>query len=137
MKFEESDESEHVSLNMSTLGFDIPLFSVREMTIRDVNEVRNMHQLVMPMSYPDEYYLEIFTSNYESLVGVDVDSGEVLGFAIGRLTVNLTQGYITTVGVLPEYQGNGFGSCLILGLMANMRNRGAGRITLHVGTSNS
>ncbi len=90
----------------------------------------------MPVRYPMEFFQELFTSRYVGLIGYDKETTEVIGFATGRKE-GKNAAYITTLGILPEYQGMGFGTLILRQLVANLKTKGyITSISLHVKRNN-
>lgn len=58
----------------------------------------------------------------------------IIGFA--GMWVVMDEAHITTIGVLPEFRGNGLGEVLLVTLFAEAMRRGAEWITLEVRVSN-
>jgi mycothiol synthase len=66
------------------------------------------------------------------------ESGRLIGIARARLNAGESgaTGEVDFIGLLPDWRGRGLGRALLLWAIANLRERGAGPVLLHVEAQN-
>jgi ribosomal-protein-alanine N-acetyltransferase len=100
---------------------------------RDLNAVRQLEQVCFPKDYwPIWDIIGVLT--LPSVIRLKaVSDGKVLGFIAGDIRRSEDISWIATVGVLPEYRGQGIGTALMQSCEAQLPTRS---VRLCVRTSN-
>ena len=91
----------------------------------------------MPNKYPPKFFKDLLEDNYWALLGYDRKTGEILAFTTAKYDPDINEAIILTIGVLPEYQDNGFGTKILNTTIAILKTRYAPNlIRLHLETKN-
>ena len=110
-------------------------YSIRRMTVEDVDAVHAIEQATFAMPWSRQSFYEEMTRNAcaRYLVAV-LETGEIVGFA--GVWVVIDEGHITNIAVRADHRGQGIGSALTAALIQYAANLGVVYMTLEVRRSN-
>ena len=110
-------------------------YTIRRMTVDDVDAVHAIEQATFAMPWSRQSFYEEMTRNAcaRYLVAV-LDTGEIVGFA--GVWVVMDEGHITNIAVRADHRGQGIGRALTAQLMQYAANLGVVYMTLEVRRSN-
>jgi ribosomal protein S18 acetylase RimI-like enzyme len=78
--------------------------------------------------------MEMMISISDTFLAINPDSvGKIRGFAIVK---NVSQPYLWSIAVHPNFQGAGIGGCLLRNIITQYTQTGSKEITLHVAADN-
>jgi len=110
-------------------------FSIAPMTTPDVAAVARIERACFSTVWPnDAFYNELSTNKLAHYYVGRFDDRIV---AYGGIWVILEDSHITTLAVAPDYRGRRFGEVLLMRLIDEAIDRGAGWMTLEVRESNT
>lgn len=110
-------------------------FTLRPMRLHDIPAVGSLEQKLFPV---DAWPLELFFDEFEQTETRKYVIAEVEGQLVGYCGVMVlgTTADIQTIGVLPEYEGQGIGTAMLTSMLEEARRRGAREILLEVREDN-
>ena len=80
----------------------------------------------------------MLSENHFALLGYDQKTGEIIAFSTAKYIPDINEAFILTIGVLPEYQDNGFGTKILNTTIAILKTRyDPNLICLHLDTRNT
>jgi ribosomal-protein-alanine N-acetyltransferase len=105
------------------------------MRLQDIPAVGSLEQKLFPV---DAWPLELFFDEFEQVetrqYSIAEDDGRLVGYC-GVMVVGTTAD-IQTIGVLPEYEGQGIGTAMMTSMLDEARRRGARETLLEVREDN-
>jgi ribosomal-protein-alanine N-acetyltransferase len=121
---------------MAALPEQLPMHvTVAAMRRRHLRSVLRIEALVYPRPWSLGLFMSELAMKSTRVYFVAKVGGEVVGYA--GLMVTGSDGHITTVAVDPDWQRNGIGTRLMLGLSTAAAQRGCTGLTLEVRVTNT
>jgi len=119
---------------------------VREVRVGELEVVKAINERVLPENYPLSFYYSIATEWGDIFLVAELD-GRIVGYIMNRVENHFSvksfrpgivrKGHILSIAVLPEFQGRGIGSALLVEGMKRMReNHRVDSVYLEVRVSN-
>lgn len=110
-------------------------FTLRPMRLQDIHAVGTLEQKLFPV---DAWPLELFFDEFAQVETRQYLVAEADGLLIGYCGVMVLGGTadIQTIGVLPEYEGQGIGTAMLTSMLDEARRRGATETLLEVREDN-
>jgi len=102
--------------------FDLSLFQ----------SIKNHFLSIFKITYPDEFFDDIYHNKYHSIIGLEKDSREVICFAHLDIDKIEKSGKILTVCVVKEHQGQKIGTKLMKKVLEELLVLGVKEVSLHV-----
>ena len=102
------------------------------------NLIKNSFPFVFKITYPDEFFNNIYLKKYHSIIGLEKhDSKEVICFSHIDIDKRTKTSKIITLGVLKEYQGKKFGTQLLKKVIEELIMIGMNEVSLIVQNTNT
>lgn len=109
-------------------------FSIREMTLEDVQRICDIEGACFPSPWTEASFINELMTNKLAVYYVAEVSGVVVGY-LGVWNI-LDEGHITNVAVHPDYRGKGYGIALVKHLQKASLKVGVKWLTLEVRVGN-
>lgn len=109
------------------------MYTIREMTIADVQAVAEVEQDVFTTAWSPEMFAQEMENPLTTYLLVCMDE-EVIGFAGFWLVLDEAQ--VTNIAIKQDWQSRGYGRVLVTRLMQTAKEKGAVIISLEVRPSN-
>lgn len=110
-------------------------FTLRPMQLHDIPAVGGLEQKLFPVdAWPLELFFDEFAQAETRRYSVAEVEDELVGYC-GVMVVGTTAD-IQTIGVLPEYEGQGIGTAMLTRMLEEARRRGATETLLEVREDN-
>lgn len=105
--------------------FDVPAgYRLRRATLLDVRAVHRMEQLIFPRdAYTFVDLVLLFLWPYGYNLKITAPDGALAGFIAVARALDLSRGWIVTVGVVPAHQRRGVGAALLEAAEHRLRRR--------------
>jgi ribosomal-protein-alanine N-acetyltransferase len=122
-------------MRVENVTFPGSRFTIEPATWRDLNPVRELEKACFPLdAWPLWDIIGVLT--VPNVVRLKAVAGErLVGFIAGDLRPSENMAWIATVGVLPEYRGQGIGTALLRACESRLRRK-VERVRLCVRASN-
>ena len=107
---------------------------IEPMTMAHIKEVMRIEAQSFPTTWPsDAFFNELQTNKLAHYFIAKIDD-EIVGY--GGCWVIMEDAHVTTIAVLPEHRGKGYGERLLLTLIDEAITRGGAWLTLEVREGN-
>jgi ribosomal-protein-alanine N-acetyltransferase len=115
----------------------LSMIKIREAGADDLKSIQDIDQsLFGSESYP-LFVLRQFLDISNGLLKVAEVEEEVIGYSIGHYNTETAEGWMLSLGVLPEYRGKEIGQKLSIHLIREIEEKGAAKIFLTVHPDNN
>lgn len=110
-------------------------FTLRPMRLQDIPAVGDLEQKLFPVdAWPLDLFFDEFAQKKTRQYLIAEADGQLIGYC-GVMVVGTTAD-IQTIGVLPEYEGQGIGTAMLTSMLDEARRRGATETLLEVREDN-
>ena len=110
-------------------------YSIRPITLKDVDEVWNIEKMCFPVPWSRQSFVLEIEHNKCARYFVAEHAGTIVGY--GGMWLVLDEAHITNIAVHPLARRKGIGEALLRVLMAEANRLGIQKITLEVRDSNT
>jgi len=100
-------------------------------------KIKKSFPFIFKITYPAEFFNDVFSKKYYSIVCLEKNSKELVGFSHIKINKISKSAEIITLGVLREYQGQKFGTLILKKVNEELLMNGINEVSLYVQSTNT
>jgi len=100
-------------------------------------KIKNSFPFIFKITYPAEFFNDVFSKKYYSIICLEKNSKELVGFSHIKINKISKSAEIVTLGVLREYQGQKLGTLILKKVNEELLMNGINEVSLYVQSTNT